>query len=81
MHMIALYWWEALILPRGFLASQTAAHPVMGFILIVLGTCGSAYGAAYGHWWLHEKIVKMLWLKNSAVGLGGSAIDVKPKYT
>lgn len=77
--MIVLYWLEALLLPQGFLQNLVQSHPLRGYIFILGLAIKGSYAAAFVHHWVHQNVIKKLWLKDHKLN-GLVAVDVKPKY-
>jgi hypothetical protein len=77
LHMVALYWGEALLLPRGYIAATVRATPVHGYFLILGFTCACAYVTAAAHHWAHQVGARGWRTRRGTRG----AIDVKPKYS
>jgi hypothetical protein len=51
--MAALYWGEALALPRGALAALVTRSPGVGYAAILAGTCAASYLVAGAHYGAH----------------------------
>lgn len=59
LHMAALYWFEAYVLPRGWLAEQVNKDPRKGYAIIYGGICVASYVCAVLHHTLHSKVGKL----------------------